>query len=109
MSENLPTKHTKFSNHHISLHAQQRAKERFGRDIPPHIVERIITHIHTGRAIYLLPGETPHLAIFAVLLDDKAVPVVYDKSSKTIVTVMHRKAILNMLNKRLRQLSGENL
>jgi len=102
------TQHIPWSNGHASVHANDRAKERLGRNLSEETARRISNDIKTGRAVFLYKGKLPHQAVFAVLLDGKAVPVVYDKSNRTIVTIMHRNSILNMLNKRLRQLTGEN-
>jgi hypothetical protein len=98
----------KLSSKPCSLHAQKRCVERYGNALENDKAAKAVIDILSGRAVHILPGETNNTVVFAVLLDGKAVPVVYDKKRRSIVTVLPRKAILNMLTKRIYQLQ-ENI
>lgn len=87
-------------------HAQKRSVERYGGELHEARMHKIAEDILLNRAVYLHEGKEPHQAIFAVLLDDKAVPVVYDKRRKTVITIYPRRSMLTLLNKRLRKLCG---
>jgi len=88
----------------VSNHAQQRLVERLGTKLTPEKLQQIVSDIHSGKAVYLCQGDIKRKPVYAVLLDGKAIPVVYDKKAKTIITVMHRTSIPQLLGRRLRKL-----
>ena len=69
------------------LHAKHRALERYGITLNKTIFRTWIEQIQTGAAKFL-ERQSNRVSVFEVSYEDKAIPVVYDRLRKTIVTTL---------------------
>jgi hypothetical protein len=90
----------------VSKHAGTRSVERYGHVISEDEDARIVSDISNGHCLFLVGDK--EIANFAVLIDNKAVPVVFAKKSKKLVTVLPRKAMFSMMTKQLHRLRGDD-
>lgn len=83
-----------------SKHFKQRAKERHGI-LSDKVVAEIVADIQSNKAIYISAGSDKNSSVYAVLMGQNVVPVVYGKKSKKLVTVMHKSAFFKQLKRQL--------
>jgi hypothetical protein len=70
-------------------HARRRAAERFDVFLTKEAEREIIEKIQSGRATFI-KKESNRISLFGVIFAGKETVVVYDRSRKTIVTLMPR-------------------
>lgn len=92
----------------VTEHATERSVERQGNKLCETDAQKIIDDIQNNKAVYLCKGQTSRVVFFAVELDGKAVPVLYSKSTKKIVTIYHRSRFPKLLYKRIIELKGKD-
>lgn len=78
------------------LHAQNRAKMRFGIELGPLLYAKMVLDIKEGRA-KLLKRQSNRVSVFEVTVEGHCMVTVYDRKRKAIVTVLtveqwHREA-----------------
>ncbi len=71
-------------------HARRRAAERFGVHLTREAEQEILDKIRSGKATFIRK-ESNRVSLFGVIFTGKETVVVYDRSRKTIVTLMPRK------------------
>lgn len=68
-------------------HAKKRALERFDVSLTTADLNLVVQMIQDGRATFI-EKQSNRVSVFAVIINDKKVNVVYDKTRKTIVTFL---------------------
>jgi hypothetical protein len=70
-----------------NAHARKRAEERFGIQLTKTVRREILAQIHSGKARLIIRHSWSR-ATFGVKVGDQEIPVIYNKSTKAIVTVL---------------------
>ena len=68
-------------------HAKRRAMERFGIQMNRQDYWALLRKVQKGDGIVIERQEAGRMK-YAVIWEDKVIPLIYDKTSKTIVTVL---------------------
>ena len=72
----------------IEVHARKRAKERFDFNLTQEEHSKIIKLIQTGKA-HFITEESCTRSRFEIIINNKKMHVVYDKTRKMIVTFLY--------------------
>lgn len=70
----------------MTAHAIERAKERFDLDLTPDVTNRFIAEIEAQRAIKM--SRAGNRAVWAVRINGMIYLVVYEKSTKSLITFL---------------------
>lgn len=68
-------------------HAQKRFKHRYGITLSKEQYNDMLAQIHQGKAEFICK-DTHRISKFWVMIEGMRVPVVYDRTRKSIVTVL---------------------
>jgi hypothetical protein len=81
-------------------HAQKRAAQRYGMTVGPQTYNELCKKVQTSSPdCVFLEKQSNRVSMFAVLLEDKWVPIIYDKQRHTIVTFLPEEALEPYRNK----------
>lgn len=82
----------------FTKHADDRLKERHGSGLTMKDADKVVSDIHDGKALFLCKSkQDKNNVFFAVLLGRKAIPVLYSKKTKNIVTIYHRSKMVKLI------------
>lgn len=75
-------------------HAKRRAEERYGLSLKDEDYRAMVAMIEEGNEkITQLDKQSLRITLFAVLWDERWLPIIYDNKRKTVVTILPKIAL----------------